>query len=223
MLATQCGWNIHKRIHAHSDHFQNAQDAPKPCQTLTGAKELNAKVEVRLERISDAQVEAALSPKGSLLQDEATSLNSLDISQKVPLGVETSVFKGSVIAPSTCTNMNTPVLTEGSASQSVTKPVEECLPSTSRIGMHKNVKQADIQTASAQILPVENRTESDSRRKANVKCEKGSSVKGAKSSLRKTKMPDCNHGVYNGVFPVEKILRWRNTKWGKMEKHMGAS
>uniref|UniRef100_A0A4W4GE63 C2H2-type domain-containing protein n=1 Tax=Electrophorus electricus TaxID=8005 RepID=A0A4W4GE63_ELEEL len=25
MLATQCGWNIHKRIHAHSDHFQNSQ------------------------------------------------------------------------------------------------------------------------------------------------------------------------------------------------------
>ncbi|KAI4874640.1 hypothetical protein NFI96_031124 [Prochilodus magdalenae] len=33
-----------------------------------------------------------------------------------------------------------------------------------------------------------------------------------KESSSQTITKDCNHDVYNGVFPVEKILRWRNTK-----------
>ncbi|XP_076831191.1 uncharacterized protein LOC143476739 isoform X2 [Brachyhypopomus gauderio] len=217
MIATQCGWNVHKRTHANSDHSQNAQDAPKPSQTLTGPKDLNTKVEVRLERISDAQLEAALSPKGSLLRDETTSLSSLDVSVNLPTGVETSGLNRNVSAPSTCTNINTPVLTEELPSQSMTKIVEECMPSTSTIGMDKNVKGADIQTASAQIQPEEDGSDSlTAQNMASVECENGCSTKGANSSLRKGKKSDCNHGVHNDVFPVEKILGWRNAK-GKNE------
>ncbi|XP_076829121.1 uncharacterized protein LOC143475228 isoform X1 [Brachyhypopomus gauderio] len=216
---SKCGWNVHKRTHANSDHSQNAQDAPKPSQTLTGPKELHTKVEVRMERISDAHLEAALSPKGSLLRDETTSLSSLDVSANLPTGVKTSVLNRNASAPSTCTNMNTPVLTEESPSQSMTKVIEECTPSTSTIGMDKNVKGADIQTASAQIQPEEDGAESDSltaQNMASVECENGSSTKGANSSLRKEKKSDCNHGVHKDAFPVEKILGWRNAK-GKNE------
>ncbi|XP_076829122.1 uncharacterized protein LOC143475228 isoform X2 [Brachyhypopomus gauderio] len=219
ILRHQCGWNVHKRTHANSDHSQNAQDAPKPSQTLTGPKELHTKVEVRMERISDAHLEAALSPKGSLLRDETTSLSSLDVSANLPTGVKTSVLNRNASAPSTCTNMNTPVLTEESPSQSMTKVIEECTPSTSTIGMDKNVKGADIQTASAQIQPEEDGAESDSltaQNMASVECENGSSTKGANSSLRKEKKSDCNHGVHKDAFPVEKILGWRNAK-GKNE------
>lgn len=40
-----------------------------------------------------------------------------------------------------------------------------------------------------------------------------------KSSQYNIFFPDCNHDMYNGVFPVEKILRWRKTKVGHVKEN----
>ncbi|KAL7889836.1 hypothetical protein AOLI_G00020940 [Acnodon oligacanthus] len=259
MFATQCGWNMHKRIHAHSNLAENPlQDNPKPPQ-LTLPKELKAKVQVRLERISDAQLEAALCPKNSLLQDEKSSLSSIAMVQNLPSGVEKSSLSSMVqnlpsggeksnlnsmaMAPNLpsevetlTSNMNTNVPSTDrilsvlapsreSGSQTMTTGI---LGSRSGPGTNENVKQSDdkmkdsvIPAVSGEIQP----TKKESCPKsltvpivASEECKEGSSggsaelTQGFNSLSRKRKMSDCNHDVYNGVFPVEKILRWRNTK-----------
>ncbi|XP_036430538.1 zinc finger protein 184 [Colossoma macropomum] len=225
MFATQCGWNMHKRIHAHSNLAENSlQDNPKPPQ-LTLPKELKAKVEVRLERISNAQLEAALCPKSSLLQDEKASLSSMAMVQNLPSGVETLTSSMDANVPSTDRVMSALEPSKESGSQTVTKGI---LGSRSGPGINENMKQSDdkmrdpvIPAASGEIQPTKKESCSISLTVPTVaseECKEGSSggsdelTPGLNSLSRKRKMSDCNHDVYNGVFPVEKILRWRNTK-----------
>ncbi|KAL6487031.1 hypothetical protein MHYP_G00036570 [Metynnis hypsauchen] len=241
MFATQCGWNMHKRIHAHSNLPENPlQDNPKPPQ-LTLPKELKAKVQVRLERISDAQLEAALCPKNSLLQDEQSSLSSMAMVQNLPSGVEKSSLSSMAMAPNlrsgveSCTSsvdtnapsthriMSALAPSRESGSQTMTTGI---VGSRSGPGTNENVKRADkrdsvIPAASGEIRPTKKESCSKSLTVpivASEECKEGSSggsdelTQGLNSLSRKRKMSDCNHDVYNGVFPVEKILRWRNTK-----------
>lgn len=69
MFATLCGWNMHKRIHTHeslseTDHTTE-ENIPSSSQSVTVPKDLNSMLQVRLERIPHAQLEAALSYKSS--------------------------------------------------------------------------------------------------------------------------------------------------------------
>lgn len=62
MFATQCAWTVHKRIHTN----------------LIVPKEIKAKrFEVRLERISDSQLEAALSSNSVPLRNNSSKQNPL--------------------------------------------------------------------------------------------------------------------------------------------------
>ncbi|XP_072534324.1 uncharacterized protein [Salminus brasiliensis] len=217
MFATQCGWILHKRIHSHSN-LAEAQEDIKPFQLLTLPKELKAKVQVRLERISDAQLEAALFPKGSLLQSETPSMSSADTSQNLPSTLENQGLGASPSATSADTVISTPVLNNDSQSQTMAMSVLD-FRSESESG--ENTKQSDdhptdfIPTASGQIQATNSSTVPAV---SNEDCEEGSSGAsdesgtGLNSLSRKRKMSDCDHDVHNGVFPVEKILRWRNTK-----------
>lgn len=223
MFASRCCWNLHKRIHAHSNVAENAQQAdPIPSQLLTRPKELKAKVQVRLERISDAQLEAALFPKGSMLQTEKPSLSSMDTSQNLLSAVEKPALRVGASAPSAVTFISTPDCKE-SGSQTVNMTVLD-FRSESKTG--ENIKQSHeettfpvIPTASDQIQPIRNGSFSQSLTvptAATMDGEEGSSGASDESTVgfnsRKRKMLDCDHNVHNGVFPVEKILRWRNTK-----------
>ncbi|KAL7877938.1 hypothetical protein SRHO_G00045810 [Serrasalmus rhombeus] len=225
MFATQCGWNMHKRIHAHSNLAENPlQDNPKPPQ-LTLPKELKAKVQVRLERISDAQLEAALCPKNSLLQDEKSSLSSMAMAPNLPSAVESLSSSVDTNVPSADRIMSALAPSRESGSQTMTTGI---LGSRSGPGTNENVKQSDdkmrdsvIPAASGEIRPTKKESCSKSLTVpivASEECKEGSSggsdelTQGLNSLSRKRKMSDCNHDVYNGVFPVEKILRWRNTK-----------
>uniref|UniRef100_A0A8B9RFH3 C2H2-type domain-containing protein n=1 Tax=Astyanax mexicanus TaxID=7994 RepID=A0A8B9RFH3_ASTMX len=210
MFASRCCWNLHKRIHAHSNVAENAQQAASiPSQLLMRPKELKAKVQVRLERISDAQLEAALFPKGSLLQTEKPSLSSMDTSQNRLSAIENPALREDASAPLAVTFISTPDFKE---SGSQTGNILD-LRSESETG--ENIKQSHeettfplIPTASDQSLTVPTA--------APMNGEEGSSGASDESTVglnsRKRKMLDCDHNVHNGVFPVEKILRWRNTK-----------
>ncbi|XP_026801291.3 zinc finger protein 813 [Pangasianodon hypophthalmus] len=229
MFATRCGWNIHKRIHAHGHVSEiGQQDIPSPSHSFPVPKELKAKVEVRLERISEAQLEAALFPKGSLLLDDKNSVSSVGPSKNLSSVVEPTPFTGSSNKPSTGTTRNASMLNKESVSNSYTELVMECQASSSGTESSESFRQSDdgtedsvFPTAASKNQPAEKWTQSKSliaRRVDSVECDEGSSSasedlpKGLNSLSRKRKMSDCNHDMYNGVFPVEKILRWRNTK-----------
>ncbi|GAA6111079.1 zinc finger protein 226 [Tachysurus ichikawai] len=219
MFATRCGWNIHKRIHAHGHVSEIAQqDNPSPSHSLPVPKELKAKVEVRLERISEAQLEAALFPKGSILLDDDISLSA----KKLSSVVEPTSSTGNPNKLSTGTTMNASMLNLESVSNSYTELVMKCHASSSGTESSERLGQSDDVTEdSGKNQPAEKRTKSKSLitcRVDGVECDEASSsasedlAKGFNSLPRKRKMSDCSHDLYNGVFPVEKILRWRNTK-----------
>ncbi|KAF4090464.1 hypothetical protein AMELA_G00052340 [Ameiurus melas] len=227
MFATRCGWNIHKRIHAHGHVSEIAQDIPSPSHSFPVPGELKAKVEVRLERISEAQLEAALFPKGPLLLHDKNSVSSVWPSKNLSSVVEPTPSTGSSKKQSAGTTINGSMLSKESESNSCTELVMECQASSSGTESSESVRQSDdgtedsvFPTASSKKQPSEKWTQSKliARRVDSVECDEGSSSaseelpKGLNSLSKKRKMSDCNHDMYNGVFPVEKILRWRNTK-----------
>lgn len=201
MFATQCGWNMHKRIHVHSNLLENdQQETPKPSQPHTLPKELKAKVEVRLKRISHAQLEAALCPKGAFLQDD----NSPTSEEMVPNSP--SPLKTSVTAPSGDPVINTTISCKESGSQTMTKAI---LASSSGTETGKIVKQLDettdsdettdtvVPTGSGQIQPTRKGISSEPLPAPSVPSaerEEGSSrgtdglTKGLNSMSRKRKM-----------------------------------
>ncbi|XP_062851708.1 zinc finger protein with KRAB and SCAN domains 5 [Trichomycterus rosablanca] len=225
MFATLCGWNMHKRIHTHGCLSETTkQSMPSSSHSITVPKELNAKVEVRLERISHAQLEAALSSKGSLSISDKNIMSSS--ASPVPLAAETTVPTGSTLAVEAVNNA--PLLNQESGIESGATNVivgQGSSPGTELSHSVKILSHSDdvtegsvIPSPSAQIQPVEKRTPSKSltlRRASMIDCEESMSRASDETmgfNSRKRKLADCNHDVYNGVFPVEKILKWRNKK-----------
>lgn len=201
MFATRCGWNIHKRIHAHGHVTEIAeQDIPSPSQSLPVPKELKAKVEVRLERISEAQLEAALFPKGSISPDDDSSLSS----KKLTSVVEPTSSTENSNKLSTGTTMNASLLNMESVSNSYTELVMECHASSSGTESSECLRQSDdvtedsvFKNASSKNQPIEKWTQSKSliaRRVDSVECDEGSSsasedmAKGLNSLSQKRKM-----------------------------------
>lgn len=205
MFATLCGWNIHKRIHAHGHVSELAQqDMPSPSHSFPVPKELKAKVEVRLERISEAQLEAALFPKISLLQDDQNSGNSVGPFKNLSPAREPTPFTGSSNQSSADTTMNAPMANKESASNSYSELFMECLTANSGTESSECVRQSDdatedsvLPTASHKKQPAEKCTQSKSliaRRVDSMECDEGSSSasedfpKGLNSLSRKQKM-----------------------------------
>lgn len=196
MFATQCGWNIHKRIHAHGHVSEIVhQDIPNPSHSFSAPKVLKAKVEVRLERISEAQLEAALFPKGSLLLNDENSISSVGPSENLSV-VEPTSSAGST--------MYAPVLNKESVSNSYTENSLECHASSSGTESSVSVRQvydatedSVSPTASGNNQPAKMWTQSKSliaRRVDSVECDEGSSSaseelpRGLNSLSRKRKM-----------------------------------
>ncbi|KAI5625027.1 hypothetical protein C0J50_15358, partial [Silurus asotus] len=229
MFATRCGWNIHKRIHAHG-HVPGVvqQDIPSPSHSFTIPKELKTKVEVRLERISEAQLKAALFPKSSLLLDDQNNRSSVKSFENLSSAVEPASSTGSSNKQSAVPTINAPISDKKSVSNIYKEFLMECHASSSGTESSEGVRQSDdgtdnsvFPTASSKMQPAEKWTPPKSLiacRVDSVECEEGSSsasedlTKGLNSLSRKRKISDCDHDIYNGVFPVEKVLRWRNTK-----------
>lgn len=204
MFATQCGWNIHKRIHAHGHVSEMAQDdIHSPSNSFPVSKELKAKVEVRLERISEAELEAALFPKGSLLFDD-NRVSSVGPSKNLSSIVEPTPSTGTSNKPSAGTTSNSPMLNKASVSNSYTELVMECQAFSSGTESNERVRQLGegteasvFPTVSSKNQPVEKWTQSKSliaRRVDSVECDEGSSSasedlsKGLNSLSRKRKM-----------------------------------
>ncbi|KAK3554086.1 hypothetical protein QTP70_019051 [Hemibagrus guttatus] len=211
MFATRCGWNIHKRIHAHGHVSEIAQqDIPSPSHLLPVPKELKAKVEVRLERISEAQLEAALFPKVSILPDGDSSLSA----KKLTSVVEPTSSKARSNKLSPGTTMNASLLNMESESNSYTELVMECHASSSGTESSECLRQSDdvtedsvFKNASSKNQPTEKWTQSKSliaRRVDSVECDEGSSsasedlAKGLNSLSRKRKMSVGQNGKTRG-------------------------
>lgn len=204
MFATRCGWNIHKRIHAHGHVSEMAQeDICSPSNSFPVSKELKAKVEVRLERISEAELEAALFPKGSLLLND-NSVSSVGPSKNLSSVVQPTPSTGSSNKLSAGTTNHSPMLNKESVSNSYTELVMECQAFSSGTESSESVRQLDdgteasvFPTASSKNQPVEKWTQSKSliaRRVDSVECDEGSSSasedlpKGLNSLSRKRKI-----------------------------------
>ncbi|XP_055060799.2 uncharacterized protein [Misgurnus anguillicaudatus] len=166
MFATQCAWNLHKRIHDSGTSAQNS---------INVNKDFKAKLQVRLERISDSQLEAALRTKRFSLKDN----------------------------PNSCTQNGTAAesLFDSSVEDADFRKVYAVMSASS--GEDTISYQSPLAHGSNQIKDEEK--QNDER-----------DISGLCSSPKKRKMADCTHDAYNGVFPVEKILKWRNNK-GKSE------
>uniref|UniRef100_A0A8C1WWI5 Zgc:66472 n=1 Tax=Cyprinus carpio TaxID=7962 RepID=A0A8C1WWI5_CYPCA len=206
MFATQCAITVHKRIHTN----------------LIVPKDIKAKrFEVRLERISDSQLEAALSTKSSLLQNNSSKQDLLNEQQNMA-AADTS-------PGSACKNsaesmaVNVPETSEMPLSpQSVVESLDSRPGTLSESGVgQSSVRKvyAVMSTTSCQIQISEdaNGSESPAVHESEKVTDKGkhasaSDESGLRSPSRKRKMSDCSHDAYNGVFPVENILRWRNNK-----------
>ncbi|XP_016095502.1 uncharacterized protein [Sinocyclocheilus grahami] len=206
MFATQCALTVHKRIHTN----------------LIVPKDVKAKrFEVRLERISDSQLEAALSSKSSLLQNNSSKQDLLSEPQNMA-AADTS--PGSACKRSAeSMAVNVPETSETQLSpQSVVESLDtrpETL-SESSVGQSSVRKVYAVMSAAScqiQISEDANGSESPAVHESEKVTDKGkhasaSDESGLRSPSRKRKMSDCSHDAYNGVFPVENILRWRNNK-----------
>ncbi|XDV15415.1 hypothetical protein PO909_015511 [Leuciscus waleckii] len=205
MFATQCAWTVHKRIHTN----------------LIVPDEIKAKrFEIRLERISDSQLEAALSSNSSPLQNNSSKQNLL--SEPNPASAGTT--PGSAckhVAESTTVNVP-----ETSTSQLSPQSVAENPDSRPGNMSDSGVGQSSVRkvyavmsSASCQIQISEDANELESATAHETekvtdggKNPSASDESGLCTPPRKRKMTDCSHDAYNGVFPVENILRWRNNK-----------
>ncbi|KAG1956371.1 hypothetical protein F2P79_008124 [Pimephales promelas] len=171
---TQCAWAVHKRIHT----------------KLTVPNELKAKrFEIRLERISDSQLEAALSSNCSSLRNNSSNQNLLS----EPNLASAATTPGSACKP---------------GAESTTANVPET--STSQLSPQSVAENPDI---SEDANEVDSGTAHETEKVTDDgKNPCASEESGLSAPPRKRKMADCSHDAYNGVFPVENILRWRNNK-----------
>ncbi|XP_067297278.1 uncharacterized protein zgc:66472 [Pseudorasbora parva] len=203
MFATQCAWTVHKRIHSN----------------LIVPKEIKAKrFEVRLERISDSQLEAALSSNSSHFRNDSSKHN---------LSTEPNLASAGTTPASACergaesTTVNVP---ETSKTQLTPQNVAESPDSRTGNMSDSSVGQSSVRkvyavmsTSSCQIQISEDANELESPSAHGTETDDGkhpsaSDESGLCTPQRKRKMADCSHDAYNGVFPVENILRWRNNK-----------
>ncbi|XP_043094714.1 zinc finger and SCAN domain-containing protein 26 isoform X2 [Puntigrus tetrazona] len=194
-FSTQCALTVHRRIHAN----------------LILPKEIKAKrFEVRLQRISDSQLEAALSSKSCLLQNESSKQDLLSEPQNMATADTSPAIKRSAESPA----MNEPETSETLPSQSVEEGPDFSAEQSSVRKVYAVMSSASCQIqmsedANGSESPVVHETEKSTD---NEKHANSSDESGLHSLPRKRKMSDCTHDAYNGVFPVENILRWRNNK-----------
>ncbi|KAA0722101.1 hypothetical protein E1301_Tti009151 [Triplophysa tibetana] len=185
-FATQCAWNLHKRKHPND---ASAQDSKENVVDVENAhKTMKPQLQVRLERISDSQLEAALYTKSDSLHDNLTTCASkTSRTQESEPGVVGTLLDSSV---------------EESTDRSV-----DAVMSTSTCPTELGEDSLSLKSPVAHgFNKVKDERRSNSGMEESVLC----------SSPRKRKISDCSHDAYNGVFPVEKILKSRNNK-GKSE------
>ncbi|XP_077102552.1 uncharacterized protein LOC143753753 [Siphateles boraxobius] len=205
MFATQCAWTVHKRIHTN----------------LIVPNEIKAKrFEIRLERISDSQLEAALSTNSSPLRNNSSKQNLL--SEPNPASAGTT--PGSACKrDAESTTVNVPETSTSQLSPQSVAENPDLRPgnmSDSGVGQSSVRKvYAVMSSASCQIQISEDANELESATALETekvtdegKNPSASDESGLCTPPRKRKMADCSHDAYNGVFPVENILRWRNNK-----------
>ncbi|XP_052458540.1 zinc finger protein with KRAB and SCAN domains 8 [Carassius gibelio] len=205
-FATQCALTVHKQIHTN----------------IIVPKDIKAKrFEVRLQRIPDSQLEAALSSKSSLLQNNSSKQDLLNEPQNAA-AADTS--PGSACKHGAESKaVNVPDTSETQLSpQSVAESLDSRPGTLSESGVgQSSVRKvyAVMSTASCQIQIIEdaNGSESPAVHESEKVTDKGnhasaSDESGLRSPSRKRKKSDCSHDAYNGVFPVENILKWRNNK-----------
>lgn len=205
MFATECGWNIHMRIHAHGHASEiGQQDIPSRSHSFLTPKELKTKVEVRLERISEAQLEAALFPNGSMLLDDQNSLSSVGLSNSTSSVEEPTPFTRSSTKPSASTTMSAPMINKESVSNIYAELVMDCHRSSSGTESSESLRQTEDgsedlapSAASSRNQPAEKWLQSKSlisHRVDSVECDENSSsasedlAKGLNSLSRKRKM-----------------------------------
>ncbi|XP_051993824.1 zinc finger protein 14-like [Xyrauchen texanus] len=187
-FATQCAWSLHKRIHSNGT----------PAQYVHSQTFCAPELEVRLERISDSQLKAALSTKRySWIENPTSHTSSKHCSEECTSVNILETNKTQESSPS-----GTQTLSDSSIEQSNVRKVYAVM-ATSSCQTQKN------KDASGFTSP--NIDESD-KVTDDRKHSCGSDESGLGSPSRKRKMADCSHDAYDGVFPVEKILRWRNNK-----------
>lgn len=198
-FATLCAWAVHKKIHTN----------------LIIPKEIKSKrFEVRLERISDSQLEAALCSSGSYLQNnsskqnndmqnvDATETNNGSACERGAESTMENLPDSSMTQPSSQSSGES--LLDSSGGQSSVRKVYAVMSSTScQIQISKDASGSEPSTA------CENEKVTDDEKLP-------SDESGLYTPPRKRRMAECSHDAYNGVFPVENILRWRNNK-GKNE------
>ncbi|XP_051758538.1 uncharacterized protein zgc:66472 [Ctenopharyngodon idella] len=202
MFATQCAWTVHKRIHTN----------------LIVPNEIKAKrFEVRLERISDSQLEAALSSNSFPLRNNSSKQNPLS----EPNLASADTTPGSACKRSAeSTMVNVPETSKAQLSPQSVAESPDSRPGTmsdSSVGQSSVRKvYAVMSAASCQIQISEDANKTTAHETEQVtddgKHPSGSDESGLCTPPRKRKMADCSHDAYNGVFPVENILRWRNNK-----------
>ncbi|XP_051559989.1 zinc finger protein 184-like [Myxocyprinus asiaticus] len=191
-FATQCAWSLHKRIHTNGT----------PAQYVHSQTFCVPKLEVRLERISDSQLKAALSTKIYSWIENPTSHTSSKHNSEESTSVNILETNKTQVSPPSVTQTLSGTLSDSSIEQSNVRKVYAVMATSScQIQMNKD--------ASGLTSPNEHESDkvTDDRKHS---C--GSDESGLCSPSRKHKMADCSHDAYNGVFPVEKILRWRNNK-----------
>ncbi|XP_026103545.1 zinc finger protein 614-like [Carassius auratus] len=205
-FSNQCALTMHKRIHTN----------------LSVPKDIKAKrFEIRLERISDSQLEAALSSKSSLLPMNSSKQDLLSEAHNMTTADSTPGSLSKHSAESTAVNVR-----ETSETQLSSQSVAESLDSRPGTMSDSSYGQSSIRKVYAvmsstscqyQITEDANGSEALDVHETekviyNGKHASSSDESGIRSPPRKRKMSDCSHDAYNGVFPVENILRWRNNK-----------
>lgn len=192
MFATQCAWTVHKRIHTN----------------LIVPNKMKAKrFEIRLERISDSQLEAALSSNSSPLRNNSSKQNLLSEPNPASAGTapgsacKRGAESTTVNAPETSTSQLSP--------QSVAENPDLRPGNMSDSGVGPSSVRKVYAVMSSASCQIQNETEKVTD---DGKNPSASDESGLCTPPRKRKMTDCSHDAYNGVFPVENILRWRNNK-----------
>lgn len=74
VFATQCVWNLHKRIHPNDASAQDTKENIVDVGNMR--KNVKSQLQVRLERISDSQLEAALCTKSDALHGNSSGFPS---------------------------------------------------------------------------------------------------------------------------------------------------
>ncbi|XP_073699062.1 uncharacterized protein [Garra rufa] len=202
-FATQCALTMHKQIHT----------------SLIVPKDIKAKrFEIRLERISDSQLEAALSSKSFLLQLKSSKQDPLSESQNTTAADTSSESACKRSEESTAVSVPETQLSPQSEEESMdSRPGTLSESNAGQSSVRKVYAVMSASSSQIQISEDANGSESPTVHETEKvtdeeKHASASDESGIRSPPRKRKVTDCSHDAYNGVFPVENILRWRNNK-----------